>query len=366
MLKRLVSFIFSACIIGSLCFSAISVKAEQISAGIITIDTVSGITGDTVIVPIKISENPGMMAMTISITYNSAALQYEDYYYGDVLRDYYVVDHPTKNLLRFVNCEKRDRSGNGTLLSLQFKIKDTAEADFHKIDIEYSAGDFCNWSLDKIMPEIVSGGVEVAYNGSNCKHKKYGEWTVAAVASCKDSGAEQRICKTCGHIDLRETTALGHEYSDSWTIDEPATPEKDGMMSRYCIRCDHYVDRMSFTYKHTENGNINNNVNADVPINDYTEGIFKEQYPDRELTDSKPKNEDTDTSSDTVSSNQSDKDTSSSGSADTPEPESPEDDEKASDTVTALDKLIEAFPKLEKIIEAFKISLIILLIIILR
>lgn len=365
MFKKIISFLLSICILCGIYISSFTVSAEQIHKGIITIDTLSGVTGDTVIVPIRMAENPGIMAMTISITYNAEALTYEKYYFGDVVNDYYVVDHPTKNLLRFVNCEKRDKSKNGTILSLQFKIKENAEADFHKIDIKYSAGDFCNWNLDKVMPTIVPGGVEVAFNGNNCKHRKYGAWETVAVANCKQSGAEQRICKTCGHTDLRETPPAGHQYSDNWTIDEPATPEKDGMMSRYCIYCDHYVDRITFSYENVEEGGIDNNTSADVPINDYTEGIFKDQFPDKELTgtaSSTPQNTASENSS-IQSDNSSDSGQNNSSEISSEEEDtSSGSDNKPQNPLTTLDKLTEAFPEFEKIVECFKIAGIIILI----
>lgn len=371
MLKKIIVFLLTVCIMCSVGITAFNVSAAQIHEGKITIDTISAVTGDTIIIPIRMENNPGIMAMTISITYNAEALTYERYYFGDVVNDYYVVDHPTKNLLRFVNCEKKDKARNGTILSLQFKVKDNAEADFHKISIDYSAGDFCNWNLDKIMPEIVSGGVEVAFNGNNCKHKKYGDWTTVAVATCKQSGAKQRICKVCGHTDIRQTDPVGHTYSDSWTIDEPATPEKDGLMSRYCLHCDHYVDRMTFSYENVGEGNIDNSESADVPINDYTEGIFKEQFPDKELTSnsSSPSGTTSDTNSGTSSATQS----GNTNSGQTDNNTSSEDNTDSSSTqtditenpITALDKLTEAFPKFEKIVEYFKVAALILLILIL-
>lgn len=366
MLKKIISFLLAVCILCSLFATVFTVGAAQIHKGKITIDTVSGVNGDTVIVPIRMEENPGIMAITVSITYNSEALTFEKYYLGEVVYDYYVVDHPTKNLLRFVNCENKDRANNGTILSLQFKIKDTAEADFHKIDIKYSAGDFCNWNLDKVMPQIIPGGVDVAFNGNNCKHRKYGDWETVAVATCKQKGAKQRICKTCGHTDISETPPVGHTYSDSWTIDEPATPEKDGLMSRYCLNCDHYVDRMTFSYENVEEGGIDNNSSADVPINDYTEGIFKEQFPDKELT-SNSSSTTQNTSSENSSAIPSDtvSDSNQSNNSSTPqesEPSSDSSDNKITNPLTALDKLTEAFPEFEKIVNYFKIAVFILLI----
>ncbi len=409
MLKRLFSFLLCVCLIACICLPTATISAAQVHKGVITIESVSGLPGDIVIVPINIEQNPGIMAMTISITYNAEALQYQRYYFGDVIDDYYMVDHPQKNLMRFVNCQREDTHINGTILKIKFKIKDTAEADFHKINIEYSAGDFCNWNLDKIMPEIVSGGVEVAYNGSNCKHKKYGEWKEIVGAGCEENGVEQRVCKTCEHVESRDLSPIGHEYPDFWTVDEVATPEKDGLMSRHCIRCDDRVDIMSFTYDHTtEDDTIKNEANAEVPKNDYTEDMFYEQYPGQQLTPNKPqsgtsstpednsssssrnesatasdlvssaitskpsdtsstnsensssddtKTENTTTSEDNSSSDKSSPDENEDSSADTTIP-------TITDTITALDKLQEAFPEFENILDYFKTAVVVLIILI--
>lgn len=287
-MKRFLSVAVIICLLATLFSNTFIFSAKEVYGATISIDKVSAVVGDTVIVPIRIKDNPGLMATTVSITYNPDALEINYYYKGDILRDYTVQPHPDKNIIRFVNCESEDKVKDGVLINLQFKVKDNAEADFHEISIDYNSGDFCNYDLDRIMPKIEAGGVEVAFNGSNCKHKKYGEWTVAAAPTCDECGAEQRICKTCGHIELRDIAALGHTYSDTWTIDQPATKTEDGIMTRYCIRCDDYVDRITFSLAQSEEGKINNTDGGKVENNKFLENLFKEQNNGKELTTSRP------------------------------------------------------------------------------
>ncbi len=350
MLKKLLSVLLVLSLFVVAIVPCFSVNAAIIEEGNIKIASVSGITGDDVLVPVTIENNPGIMAITISITYNSSALDYTGYMFGDVVEDYTVVAHPNKKFIRFVNCESRNRYTDGTLLTLKFKIKDKATAEFHKIDIEYSLGDFCNWTLDKIMPTITEGGVDVAYNGNNCVHKKYGEWTKAAAASCEEGGAESRLCTTCGHVELRDTKPLGHEYDEKWTVTKPATETEEGVMVRYCKRCDDYVDRMNFKLEHTDGGKIDNNINAEVPINDYTEGIFKEQFPGKELSDSKPQLENS--KDDDVQSDVTDK---------IPLLESilPDIKTDGGEIITAeqiLEKIREVIPKLDGVLKVMEIA----------
>lgn len=268
----------------------ISVNAENYSDGHIIIDTVSAVTGDTVIVKLNMENNPGIMAMTISITYDSSALSYQKFYRG-YLRDYMVVDHPDKNLIRLVNCESINFRDNDTMISLEFKVKDNAEFGFYPISVEYKSGDFCNFNLKKFMPKITSGGVDIAFNGNNCSHKKYDEWQTVAKPSCENPGAEQRNCIKCGHADIKEIPAVGHDYEDLWTIDKPATAESSGIMSRHCKNCDSSTDTLTFSLEQSEEEKLQNNSGSVVNKSEFTDKLVKEQLPEK--SDEKP-NEKTD------------------------------------------------------------------------
>lgn len=257
------------------CFTA---SAAENSDGHITVSTVTAVNGDSVIVKLDMSDNPGIMAMTISITYDSSVLTYERFYRG-YLRDYTVAAHPDKNLIRLVNCENGNLHKNATMISFQFKVNENADFGFYPITIDYKQGDFCNWKLKKLMPEITSGGVNIEFNGKNCNHKKYGKWETAAPAGCTEPGAEQRACKKCGHIEIRETEPIGHSFSPEWTIDEPATKDALGKMSRHCERCDATTDLLTFTLKDVEDNKIDNNPLAEIKPSDFTDKLKDEQLP---------------------------------------------------------------------------------------
>lgn len=280
MLKNKLVRIFCVILAASVLFGSFSASAEERkSDGHITVETVTAVNGDSVLIRFKITENPGIMAMTISITYDSSALTYEKYYRG-FLTDYTVADHPEQNLIRFVNCQSSDVNRNAYFLGLQFKVKEDADFGFYPINIEYQAGDFCNWKLDKLMPEITPGGVNIEYNGKNCSHKKYGEWEVGAEPSCLENGMDRRFCVKCGHCDMRETKPVGHSFSDTWTVDKPATAESAGTMSRHCIRCDATTDLLTFTLPEAEESGIENSVLEEIKPSDFTDRLTTEQLPE--------------------------------------------------------------------------------------
>lgn len=280
MLKK--SFIYLTVILSviSVLAATLSVSAEnEHPNGVITVNTRTIANGDTGFTTIKLSDNPGIMAMTISITYDSSALKLVDYFYG-IIKDNMVVDHPDKNLIRYVSCEKKDNFENGTFLFLQFKVKEDAEFGFYPITVDYKSGDFCNWKLEKIMPEIVPGGVEVKYNGENCKHSSYTDWEVAAGPTCKAEGAKQRFCKKCGHSETAKIPVGDHYFENKWYIDKEATPEEDGIMSRHCRYCDVTTDVLTFTYKQSKDEKLEENKGGIIAPSDFTDKLVKEQLPE--------------------------------------------------------------------------------------
>lgn len=270
LLKRLICLFAAACLL--LFGTAVSAESSQ---GVITVSTVKAATGSSVIINLDMSNNPGIMAMTISITYDSEALTYERYYDG-YLNDILIEDHPDKNLLRLVSCERMNRKNNDTIVSLQFKVNDNASFDKHTISIDYKSGDFCNWMLERLNPQIIPGGVEVEFNGKNCSHSEYGEWEVAANPTCRSPGAMQRFCLKCGTAEIKEIPSAGHVFSEEWIVDRPATAELSGIMSRHCNNCDEVTDVIYFELEDAEELGIDNTENTYVPPSDKTEEFIEE------------------------------------------------------------------------------------------
>ena len=348
MKKSAFSFFLCICaVVSLLIFSAPAVSAADVCQGKIEVGTVEGITGDIVAVPIKLTENPGIMAVTVSITYDPEVLKYKGAYYGDIFNDYTVANHPDRKLIRLVICEMRNKTNDGNIIILKFQVKDNAKAELTKIGLEYSRGDFCNWNLDKIMPTVTSGGINVAFNGENCPHKNYGKWTVVSKPTCVDKGLDERVCELCGHKEYKDTDPIGHTYSDKWTVDRPATAEKDGTMSRYCIRCDDYVDRVSFSLEQSEESDIKNDIWSEIPDNNVGNELFKEQFPDEELTPNQEKPDDTPLDVEDIIGEI------------IPEAETPD-----GENVSVLDKIAEAFPNYATWLKILIIAIVVLLILI--
>lgn len=256
----------------------ITVSAAEIKEGIITIDTVSAYLGESVIIRLNMSENPGIMAMTVSVNYDSDALEFEKYHEG-FLSDYKVVDHPDKNLLRVVSLEKNSVFENGILLSLQFKVKQNATKGLKNITLTYNRGDFADFDLNRISPKIVSGGINVKYRPSDCPHDDYNDWTVVKEPTCTEEGIKQRTCE-CGNVDTSVISPKGHDFEKEWTVDVPATVNSNGSMSRHCKICNASTDVLTFEYEDAKNENIPTQEGEKVPPSQFTEEQIEIQHPE--------------------------------------------------------------------------------------
>ncbi len=290
MFKKVVTLLLCICLLFQLLVT--SAYAMEIRDGKITVDTVSALPGETVVVSIRIEENPGIMSFATSINYDKEALEYVDYYNGEIFNSFTVKNYPEKGTLRFVFGAFANVYGDGIMISLKFKIKDDATNTLHKVRISNSKGDFSNSDEDIIIPKASYGGVDVKYNGKNCIHTSYNEWKTVGLASCDKAGLQQRFCKQCNHVQSRELAPLGHDFEPNWTIDLHAVKGSDGVMSRHCTRCSTVIDQVTFTYTESETENINNSINATVEASDFTDKLVTQQKPDNSAAEIKP--EDTD------------------------------------------------------------------------
>lgn len=158
----------------SLLLSAVFAGAPAVGAvsnPVITVTSVTAMTDDKVVVDIAISGNTGLLAVTVSIAYDNTALEYSKYYRG-ILKDYLVVDHGT--YISFVNCENYDCRTDGNLISIEFKVKDTAAPGFYPITLKNAYPDkygdslnrcFACWDYTEIDPTVIPGGVTAVIRG---------------------------------------------------------------------------------------------------------------------------------------------------------------------------------------------------------
>lgn len=223
---------------------------------IITLSNVSAMPGEEVTIDIKISNNPGIMAMSFCITYDNTAFEYTGYNKG-YLSKYTIKDHADKGRVAFVNDEASDKANDGVMLSIKFKVKDTAAPGKHTVTLANQNREkhgnrlhnsFSNSNLKYIVPTVTAGSITVGETCENAGHK-YGEWQIITPADCVSTGSKTHSCIRCNNHTETVEIPITHDFEAEWTVDKAATPTEDGIMSRHCKLCDAVTDTFTFTYK---------------------------------------------------------------------------------------------------------------------
>lgn len=292
--KRIVALLLSL-VLSLLLNLTLTAFAE--SSPQITLSDVSGNPGDSVTVDIEIENNPGIMVMAFSIAYDSDTFEYAGYSKG-YLTKYTLKDHPDKSYISFINDETGDKSNNGVMLSLKFKIKDTAKTEKYTISLanlypeKFGSklnNSFSSSKQQYIIPTVSEGSITVGKPCEELGHK-YSSWTVIKTATCTKTGQKQHICKRCGYKEKQNIPATSHDFETEWTVDKAATPTEDGVMSRHCKNCDAVTDKFNFTYKEVEESE-NQNTSTENTTSSSADSSSNQSAPNdsSDQTSSSPK-----------------------------------------------------------------------------
>ena len=284
-MRAKMKFVKTAVII-SLCLALVMLNLFTVNATTtpnINISTKTANLGDTVTIDINISNNPGIMAMAFCIVYDSDSLSFESYEKG-YLSSCTLKDHSDKGHVSFVNVEGSDKTNNGKIISLCFKVKDNAKSGLHQIYLANSDrqkngnklhNSFANSKQDYIIPTVTSGGIIIL---GNCQTEhKYGSWHTTKDANCAETGLKNRTCELCGYNEEVIIT-VPHNFETEWTIDKAATPDTDGEMSRHCTDCDATTDKIIFSYEEiggdeTPDDNTSSDTTSDTTNSENTSDI---------------------------------------------------------------------------------------------
>ena len=279
----------------------------------ISLSNVRALPGESVTINISISNNPGIMSMSFCITYDNEAFEYTGYSKGYLSR-YTIKDHSDKGQIAFVNDEASNKSNDGVMLSVKFRVKDNAAPGKHTITLanqnreKYGTklhNSFSNSNLKYIVPSVMSGSITVGETCENAGHK-YGDWTVVTPADCVSTGTKEHTCLRCDHTETADIP-ITHDLEAEWTVDKAATPTEDGTMSRHCKNCDAVTDEITFTYEEVEDSqkpdddaSSEDSVSSEEASGDNSSSNVSDEYNSSNSDNSSSQNS---TSSDNASSN---------------------------------------------------------------
>ena len=262
-------------------FSLIAVAATPAAANSLTITSESktALAGDTVTVILKVTENPGVAYLRLTLEYDDA-LTLTNAENGTIIKDF---DRGV-NLMWSADANS---TATGTLVTLTFQIAEDAEVGEYPITVKLR--ECYNDALSDVSATVSNGSVKVtkclhtntvsvAAKAATCKEAGYtagvwcedcdtyisghetvpvtdthtfGAWTQVLASTCTEKGSERRDCGICDYYETRETDALGHAFGTWMTTSSPTCTE-NGSERRNCGSCTHYETRSIAATGHTE------------------------------------------------------------------------------------------------------------------
>lgn len=134
----------------------------------ITVSQVEGKAGETVKVEIALSNNPGIVSMTLQVKYDAEMLTMTKFTDAGILgAQSHKPERTSPHTLVWVNDTATENFvANGTILTYEFKINENAPANaVCPIEVSYTKGnyDIYDKDLNQIDFDIVNGSVKVAF-----------------------------------------------------------------------------------------------------------------------------------------------------------------------------------------------------------
>ena len=162
MKQKITSYVMALIMTASL-FMSISVNAE--TNGTITVSDVKATAGSTIAVPVKISNNPGILGATLKITFDEG-LTLLDGINGNALASHQMTPPGTfTSPCNFVwdKTELADKDiADGVLLTLKFKTPADAQLGAkYNISVSYDDGSILNKDENSISPTVIAGSIEI-------------------------------------------------------------------------------------------------------------------------------------------------------------------------------------------------------------
>ncbi len=282
-MKRILALICTMVLVLSICI----LPASAAGSGSLSVTGATGKQGDTVTLSVKLNSNPGLISMKFTVSYPSD-LELTSVQNNGVLGGW-TTPAPTISspyTIRWADSlATANSTATGTLVTLTFKIKDTATPGAKTVSINFSESR--NQDGEKNSFNSPSATVQV-----NCKTHSFGNQTslndtqhgktctacgyvekanhswdsgkVTTNPSCKDEGIKTYTCSVCSGTKTEAIAKTSHTYGtwtkvddnnharscsvcsqketaahtwDKGTVTKPATCKEEGIRTYTCSTC---------------------------------------------------------------------------------------------------------------------------------
>lgn len=169
MKTKIISVITAICLLLSVMTMFASAAGEK---GMITVDSVSAKVGEKVTVPIKMQQNPGLLAIGVTVTYDKNVLTYDSVNYSSKLFTQPEIDvnpsNPGEIVFTFMTASLTDNvTGTGELASIVFTVNKNAVNGTYPITANVTSsgnmsGQAVNASEQLVDFDFINGTITVS------------------------------------------------------------------------------------------------------------------------------------------------------------------------------------------------------------
>lgn len=129
---------------------------------VVSMDAVAAVAGSEVVVPVRISSNPGLLAFALRLDYDPAVLTLQEVRSGDLTANGEMVPNLKDGCLVYFTGE--DIVGDGVLFNLVFRVSEQAPEGLAAVALSLrngSAENFSDSSMEALPVSFETGGVSV-------------------------------------------------------------------------------------------------------------------------------------------------------------------------------------------------------------
>ena len=226
-------------VVALLC-AMITVPAQAAGSGSLSMSSASGSRGDTVTLSVSLDSNPGLVTMTIRVSYDTDVLQLTNVSNPGLLVGAQL--NPTYGspyTISWVDgATTTNNTATGTIATFTFKILDDAKIGDSTVslqfidsyDAEYGENSFSAYSgtVSVVCKNHDYGSwtkLDDTYHGQTCSicqnvQKEKHNWdngTTIKEASCKEGGQVKYTCTTCSATKTENTPKTDDHSYGAWT-----------------------------------------------------------------------------------------------------------------------------------------------------
>ena len=202
-MKRFFSILLSF----ALCFVSVNstVFAEEKQSSIVSIDNVVGKVDETVVVPINIKNNPGIISLVTEISYDDTALKLisakknDEFWTSATMTSGGDLKSQPYRIIWYDGLAKSDFKEDGTLAELSFKV---LKSGYHKIELSISQKDTFNNNFVKVPFEVDYGIIDIS-SGSNTTTTTGAATTTTTTSAATTTTTTSKVTTTTTTISER-------------------------------------------------------------------------------------------------------------------------------------------------------------------